>query len=181
MLLSLLIIENVAVCCSVGLDAMHGAQPPPTELPDGSRLLRAHSDEQPRAPPSMSNPSYLLGVPIETEDDVLHVEDLPDFDGRVQQRDAELLMSYLTVPYLRIPMILGFFCRQECLSALANADLQAVIDACLFEPGLWEPPSGKEMPEYVPARTRGHLATPLGLLFNELLASPRNILQASAS
>jgi hypothetical protein len=30
---------------------------------------------------------------------------LPTFGGRLSARQAELLLSYLTVPYLRIPLV----------------------------------------------------------------------------
>ena len=36
----------------------------------------------------------------------------------------------------------------------------------------------KEIPSMVPAPTRAHLATPCGLLFNELVKSPQNVLLA---
>jgi hypothetical protein len=43
---------------------------------------------------------------IETEDDVLHLKVLPSFDGALRPREAELLLQYLTVPYLRVPLLL---------------------------------------------------------------------------
>ena len=73
----------------------------------------------PRAPPSGANPSTLVGQPIATEDDVLHVRSLPDFGGRLKARDCELLLSYLTVPYLRVPLVLQFFADPGHVHALA--------------------------------------------------------------
>lgn len=58
--------------------------------------------------PSGADPNSLtppLPVRVETEDDILHIKELPDFDGRLGQADSELLLSYLTVPYLRLPLI----------------------------------------------------------------------------
>ena len=52
----------------------------------------------PRAPPSMANPSFVLGVKIDNEDDVLHVKELPDFGGRLTARQCELLMQYVRYP-----------------------------------------------------------------------------------
>ena len=40
---------------------------------------------------------------VESEADVLHIPKLPTFDGTLGQADAELLISFLTVPYLRMP------------------------------------------------------------------------------
>ena len=47
-----------------------------------------------------------------------------------------------------------------------------VLDAALFEPGAWQPDAPKAMPKTVPAETRDHLATPVGLLCQELTHSP---------
>ena len=60
---------------------------------------------------------------------------------------------------------------------------QSVLDSVLFEPGAWLPPplaygAAPPVPAVVPARTRDHLNTPMGLLFNELLKSPATLLQS---
>lgn len=34
-----------------------------------------------RSIPSQANPSILLGERVDTEDDILHIRNLPDFDG----------------------------------------------------------------------------------------------------
>ena len=59
--------------------------------------------------------SELCGKKIKSEDDVLHLsgERLPTFNGKLSKRESELLLSYLTVPYLRIPLVLSFF-SQVC-------------------------------------------------------------------
>ena len=41
---------------------------------------------------------------IESEDDVLHLRQLPDFEGCLRPVEAEQLLQYLTVPYMRIPV-----------------------------------------------------------------------------
>ena len=38
-----------------------------------------------------------------------HPQSLPDFEDRLKARDCELMLQYLTVPYLRIPLIVKFF------------------------------------------------------------------------
>ena len=48
-----------------------------------------------------------------TEDDVLHKEALDDFDGNLSREDSEALFSYLTVPYLRVPLVIEFFAKGE--------------------------------------------------------------------
>ncbi|CAM9743366.1 unnamed protein product, partial [Sphacelaria rigidula] len=59
------------------------------------------------------------------------------------------------------------------VQALRSEDLQEVLDAALFEPSQWQVVIDKTLPTHVPAETRDHLATPCGLLFNELLKSPK--------
>lgn len=64
--------------------------------------------------PSTATPSFYVPAPaIRTEDDVIYRPNLPSFEdnfGQVlNQRDSELLISYLTVPYMRIPLLLTFF------------------------------------------------------------------------
>eukprot|EP01012_Entosiphon_sulcatum_P062087 TRINITY_DN8821_c0_g1_i1.p1 TRINITY_DN8821_c0_g1~~TRINITY_DN8821_c0_g1_i1.p1 ORF type:complete len:4205 (-),score=604.71 TRINITY_DN8821_c0_g1_i1:28-12642(-) len=130
----------------------------------------------PRAPLSASDPSHLASQPIETEDDVLHIEHLPDFNGHLKPRDCELLLQYLTVPYLRIPLILEFFADPLRVNALRSVELQDVLESCLFDPGLWQEALEKQCPDFIPAPNRDHLATPVGLLFNELQKSPKGIL-----
>lgn len=93
---------------------------------------------QPRAPPSFGDPKNILAdKTVCTEEDVLHVEDLPHFGNRLSQRHSELLLSYLTVPYMRIPLVVNFFADQTHVMALASDALQELVDACLFEPGSW--------------------------------------------
>ena len=63
--------------------------------------------------PSAATPSFFIPAPIiRTEDDVIYRPSLPDFAlNNIQvlnQRDSELLFSYLTVPYIRLPLILAF-------------------------------------------------------------------------
>ena len=69
--------------------------------------------ERPRAPASSADPSILAKAPIESEDDVVFLRELPKFGGRLGARDSELLLSYLTVPYLRIPLVVSFFATDD--------------------------------------------------------------------
>jgi hypothetical protein len=84
--------------------------------------------------------------PILTEDDVLHVKQLPDFDGHLRARECELLLQYLTAPYMRIPLVIHFFADQVRINALSNVQLQGVVDAVVFEPSLFQEAMVKETP-----------------------------------
>lgn len=141
-------------------------------------LVGLGGSKQPRAPPSGANPSQLLGEKINTEDDVLHIKELPTFGNRIRARDCEILIQYLTAPYLRIPMVLQFFANQTRISSLAEPQLQGILDACLFEPGTWQCPGTIQEPKTVPAPNRRHLETPVGLLFNELQHNPKLIVDS---
>lgn len=107
---------------------------------------------------------------------MLHVKRLPDFGGRITQRNSELLVSYLTAPYLRIPLVLSFFAHQERLNSLGSEKLRALVDGVLFEPGAWmsKQLAMKPLPDTIPY-DRSYLATCNGLLMNELVASPQGI------
>ena len=54
---------------------------------------------------------------------------LPDFDGRLNGRQVELLCQYLTVPYLRIPLVLKLLSDESRVRALSSAELQGVLDS----------------------------------------------------
>jgi hypothetical protein len=136
---------------------------------------------KPRASPSSANPSVLAGERVDNEDDVLHLKTLPNFDGTMGASDAELLLQYLTAPYLRIPLILNFFSNEKRLKCLKNEEIQSVLDAALFEPGRWQAEYIREPPTSIPAPNRDHLSTSVGLLFNEILMAPNIILTAIQS
>ena len=128
-----------------------------------------------------TKPSY-----TETEDDVLHMWELPDFgemdlghSRALGQHDAELLLSYLTVPYLRIPLVASFFASDDRIHSLQAPKLQKLLDAVLFEPGNHRPlnSSGQE-PIDVPSSAPTLLGTAHHLLLNELCHSPKTLLTA---
>ena len=113
----------------------------------------------------------------------MQVDDGVGSDGTkppLASRDAELLLSYLTVPYLRIPLLLQFFADQQRLNALGSTRMQEVLESSIFEPGAWQETPQRKVPTEVPARSPEEraqvLATPLGLLLNELLLSPQLVL-----
>ena len=174
----------------------------PAEKRPGGRARPFGRTPKPRLPPSAADASSLAGCTISTEEDVLHVRHLlpraaskhglalstasryfwpqvrhlPDFGGMLRASDAELLLQYLLAPYLRVPLLVRFFAQTSHTAALSNPQLQEILDAALFEPGRWQPNTPKEMPEHIPAPSRAHLATPAGLLFQELTHSPAVLL-----
>lgn len=58
-------------------------------------------------PPSPSSADFFVSHSklqgMASEEDVLHLRVLPDFNGQLSQSQAELLLQYLCVPYLRVP------------------------------------------------------------------------------
>ena len=145
-----------------------------------ARLFRylGFKGKKPRSTPSQANPSILLGERVDTEDDILHIRTLPDFDGTLGAKDCELMLQYLTAPYMRIPLLLNFFSNEIRLKTLRNKDMQEVLDAAMFEPGQWKNDYDVSLPSIIPAADRDHLCTPVGLLFNEIVMSPNIILTA---
>ena len=133
---------------------------------------------RPRVPPSAADASRLVGCPVSSEEDVLHVRHLPDFGGVLKAADCEVLVQVLLVPYLRIPLLLHFFAEPSHTSALASSAVQQMVDAALFEPGEWQPDTPKSLPSTIPDPQPAHLATAAGLLFNELTHSPSVLLSS---
>ncbi len=142
-------------------------------------LLRMFMSSRPRTTVrGGTDPSVLCGTTVQQEEDVLHVPTLPNFGGRLSQAASERLLSFLTVPYLRIPLILDLLSSPEHLQSLAHPPLQRLLDCVLFEPSLWRPPTDQDVPQSVPAPDRAHLSTPCGLLLNELVHAPVPLLDA---
>lgn len=119
-------------------------------------------------------------VSVRTEDDVLHLDnkELPTFGHVLSPADAERFIQFLTVPYIRIPLILDFFANGDPgrLTALKAKSLQMIVDAALFEPGRWKPADFTDAITEIPVkdfdRLESLLATAHGTLFNEIAKSP---------
>lgn len=79
----------------------------------------------------------LMEVQKPTEDDILHARTLPSFGGSLNQEEAEMVLSFLTTPYLRIPLLLDFFSSGDRSSHLFVKEVQEVLRAALFEPGAY--------------------------------------------
>lgn len=131
---------------------------------------------------SKANASSYTPREVHTEDDVLHQETLPDFEGTLGQRDSELLISYLTVPYIRIPLILNFFASEDRVYSLKAKSLCELLERTLFEPSKYLAKALVDgldkdiVPKDVPCSNPELIATTHGLLLNELQHSPRSVL-----
>ncbi|OQS06902.1 hypothetical protein THRCLA_20266 [Thraustotheca clavata] len=146
--------------------------------------------------PANLPPMLQSSLPVITEDDVMHTDSLPLFNGTLSSEESEYLLTYLTVPYTRIPLVLGFFASRDRVMYLFNPLLQTLLRAVLFEGGDWVlRTNGEQHAEvitHVPLRKSGlvlreeafekaldarlnyqkaedHLGTMNGLLLNELL------------
>ena len=134
----------------------------------------------------------ILKVENATEDDILHATNLPTFNNSLSREESEVLLSYLTVEYARIPLVLEFFATQDRVMYLYNVELQELLKSVVFQAGNW---SSKEYKiDCVPVRQNTHqkfeklqdylrkgiayvedkdiLATRYGLFLNELHHSP---------
>ena len=145
---------------------------------------------------SPTNVSLMLDIPHPTEDDILHFDKLPTFGNTISREESELLLSYLTVDYLRIPLIVSFFAAQDRVNYLFNSKLQSLLRSVLFEAGPWTPKINTSV-ENIPLRKNAAqiqkalhdrlmfanyveemnpLGTQYGLLVNELRLSPNSIM-----
>ena len=94
-------------------------------------LIPGLSLRTPTPPPSSSS-----GV---SEEDVIHCPTLPLFDHLLTLEACEALMSTLTVPYLRIPLLLAFCANKDRVDILHHHRLQRLFACALFEPSTWTP------------------------------------------
>jgi hypothetical protein len=181
-------------------------RPNPNEIDPKTRRPFKQDELPKHRYPSTATPSFFAPQPpIKTEDDVIYRANLPSFDhaagakqrnekgfekwgqqvlvpsahlvmAALGQRDSELLLSFLTVPYVRLPLVLNFFATDDRVHKLALPKLRDILDSVLFEPGrfLSLSLSGVE-PVMVPTQHPELLASVYGALLNELFRSPESI------
>jgi len=134
--------------------------------------------------PSTATPSFYLPSPaVKTEDDVIYRPNLPNFEDKhgqvLNQRDSELLISYLTVPYMRLPLLLTFFSSEDRIHKLQSKELRSILDSVMFEPGKHlRADMSFVQPLMVPSPQSDLLASPYGFLFNELCRSPDTVVRS---
>jgi len=139
--------------------------------------------------PSTATPGFYLGKPpVKTEDDVVYRPNLPGFDlagvpgAILSQRDSELLISFLTAPYIRLPLVLAFFASDDRVHKLQSPKLKGILDSVLFEPGRYlRLTATGVIPAMVPTQHPSLLASSHGLLANELHKAPDNVLRPLAA
>ncbi|MEY3597344.1 MAG: hypothetical protein RL543_1297, partial [Pseudomonadota bacterium] len=131
---------------------------------------------------SLADPSfYTEPYFIESESDVLHQWDLPDFGSlevghsrALGQQDSEMLLSFLTVPYMRVPLVVSFFSSDDRIHSLQSEKLQNILDATLFEPSNHLAAEHSNLvPTDVPSSEPHLLATAHGLLLKVVAGSKR--------
>eukprot|EP01127_Copromyxa_protea_P015833 TRINITY_DN4616_c0_g1_i6.p1 TRINITY_DN4616_c0_g1~~TRINITY_DN4616_c0_g1_i6.p1 ORF type:complete len:2171 (-),score=323.68 TRINITY_DN4616_c0_g1_i6:5955-12314(-) len=110
----------------------------------------------------------------ETETSILFCENLNTFDDALSTEDSEKLATYLTAPYLKIPLVLSFFSDNR-VGTLLNPDLQCLLERVLFEPGKFD---SDIMPiSEVPLPPKKNLGTKFGLLYEEMKYSPDAVIK----
>ena len=168
---------------SMGLDCMRTRPNPKQTDPVTGKVLPAEFLPIHRFPSTATPSFYIPKPPIKTEDDVIYRPNLPTFEnsyGQVlNQRDSELLISYLTVPYIRLPLVLTFFATEDRIHKLQSPELRQILDSVLFEPSKYLRMDMTDVePKLVPTLNNELLSTPFGLLMNELVRSPDTIMRS---
>ncbi len=110
-----------------------------------------------------------------TEDDIVQCPVLPSWDGLLSQTDAELLLSFLTVPMIRAPLVVDFFSTR--VDMLFHPTMREILESVVFEPGRWVPRRAQCHIDVVPAQSLDDLAEPHGVLMNEICNSAPAICQ----
>jgi hypothetical protein len=119
-------------------------------------------------------PCQMLETTGPTEDDVLHAKSVPDLlQGLLSEEQFENLACALTVPYLRLPLVVDFFASADRVDLLRSRELQRLLNGVLFEPGRLDLREIAE-PGLVPRP--GGVRSSSGALLAELSSSPAAVL-----
>ena len=189
--------EDMGYCVENSLQRLYSRPNPKDINPKTRRPFK--EDELPKHRyPSTATPSFYAPPPaIKTEDDAIYRANLPTFDAmapgrkgvlesaqlaQLGQRDSELLISFLTVPYLRLPLVLNFFATDDRVHKLALPKLRDILDSVMFEPGRHLAMSLSDVePAVVPTAHKELLASVYGALLNELFLSPKSVTRSVVS
>ena len=116
------------------------------------------------------------------EEDILHLEELPNFDNALSPEEAEAFLSYLTARHVAPPLVLAFF-GGDRIGQLLNRRLQGIVESVLFEPleysntnEFQNATSGHSLPR-IPATHRSELGTMYGVAMTEATHTPDAILE----
>eukprot|EP01052_Picozoa_sp_SAG31_P007492 SAG31_NODE_357_length_17115_cov_64.211801_4_plen_1473_part_00 len=110
-----------------------------------------------------------------SEEHVLYCASLPTFDDYCTQEEAEQLLSTLTAPLMRIPLLLTYFTTSDRASQLFHPVLRSILRAALLSPFQIE--SSTNWPEtanVIPLPT-GDLRTPWSVLAYEIEHGAHNV------
>jgi hypothetical protein len=69
-----------------------------------------------------------------TEEDFLELPQLPTFEGALTEEESLKLLSLMTAPYIRIPLLLSFFAQNHVESLLVK-QLRNIMEYTVFEAG----------------------------------------------
>jgi Ca2+-binding EF-hand superfamily protein len=134
-------------------------------------------DNKPQA--SVADVQFYIPDQIDpTEDDVLHLKNVPTFDDTLSAEDSEQLLSCLTVPYVRMPLVVAFFATKDRVSFLLNRDIQRIVEKVVFEPRTWVTMYENDPINRVPTPNPKHIGAPFGFLLNEVHHSPSVLLDS---
>lgn len=74
---------------------------------------------------------------------------------------------------------MAFFATEDRVHALKSETLRQLLESVVFEPGRYLAKGCCKAPEHVPTRDELLLNTPYGLLINELVRSPSQVVRAT--
>eukprot|EP01127_Copromyxa_protea_P023546 TRINITY_DN884_c0_g2_i3.p1 TRINITY_DN884_c0_g2~~TRINITY_DN884_c0_g2_i3.p1 ORF type:complete len:1271 (-),score=211.25 TRINITY_DN884_c0_g2_i3:1445-5257(-) len=128
--------------------------------------------------PSLANPCTLFsntkdGKTVITEETLLEQPSLPTFESALTEEESLKLLSLMTAPYIRIPLILSFFAKDHVESLLCKK-LRHIMETTVFTTGRFSETPAKI--SSVPARNPESLGVRFGLLVQELSTSPDSTL-----
>ncbi|KAK3285622.1 hypothetical protein CYMTET_6782 [Cymbomonas tetramitiformis] len=107
-----------------------------------------------------------------SEHEVLYARNLPDFGMQLGPEEAEVLLTALTAPYLRLPIILQFLAEGRA-AVLGHGKFRRLLCAISLEPGPWHPAGRAPARMTVPCEGGAEaLGTPLGYLEQEVRQDP---------
>lgn len=94
----------------------------------------------------------------------------------MSQEETEHVLCLLTAPRIRLPLMLGWLATER-ISLTLHLGVQAIVRACLFEPGDWlsEQDEAATTIATIPATDAGVLGCSEGLLLTEMWHCPHAV------
>ncbi|KAL7066785.1 EF hand family protein [Cryptosporidium serpentis] len=145
-----------------------------TKMTDPTTLILSIENMNNQSKTTTSTLSLSCQTSISNETDILYIRSLPHISDFLQPNEVECILQYLTTPYVRIPLLLQFFCDEGRINALSSTPVQHILWASLTEPWQWQSPKNDNKDPIsflIPSDDLSIISTPCGLLFNELINS----------